>query len=145
MDQSELGKRVGVSRTTISSIERGIGVNSKSLFNIVSFLGLADVIQAAVNERSQLIEPIDHVKQEIIVRNYLIISKAFVFIDGLEDKLIVCGVVTLDTQKRYGEFRYGKSYLLRDDAFPLDPLNLPLNIHNKQSQRCVWCTFRRRS
>jgi DNA-binding XRE family transcriptional regulator len=56
MDQSELGKRVGVSRTTISSIERGIGVNSKSLFNVVSFLGLADVIQAAVNERSQLIE-----------------------------------------------------------------------------------------
>jgi serine/threonine-protein kinase HipA len=60
------------------------------------------------------------------VRNYLIISKAFVFIDDLEDKPIVCGVVTLDTQKRYGEFRYGKSYLLRDDAFPLDPLNLPL-------------------
>jgi serine/threonine-protein kinase HipA len=55
------------------------------------------------------------------------ISKAFVFIDGLEDKPIVCGVVTLDTQKMYGEFRYGKSYLLRDDAFPLDPLNLPLN------------------
>jgi serine/threonine-protein kinase HipA len=72
------------------------------------------------------LKPIDHVKQEIIVRNYLIISKAFVFIDGLEDKPIVCGVVTLDTQKRYGEFRYGKSYLLRDDAFPLDPLNLPL-------------------
>ncbi|MGB0938219.1 MAG: type II toxin-antitoxin system HipA family toxin [Colwellia sp.] len=55
------------------------------------------------------------------------ISKAFVFIDGLEDKPIVCGVVTLDTHKRYGEFRYGKSYLLRGDAFPLDPLNLPLN------------------
>ena len=30
MDQTELGKRVGVSRTTISSIERGIGVNSVS-------------------------------------------------------------------------------------------------------------------
>ncbi|MBU2869213.1 helix-turn-helix domain-containing protein [Colwellia sp. E2M01] len=56
MDQSELGKRVGVSRTTISSIERGIGVNSKSLFNVVSFLDLADLIQAAVNERAELIE-----------------------------------------------------------------------------------------
>lgn len=55
------------------------------------------------------------------------ISKAFVFIDGLEDKPIVCGVVTLDTKKQYGEFRYGKSYLLRSDAFALDPLNLPLN------------------
>jgi len=42
---------VGVSHTTISSIERGIGVN----------------------------------------------SKAFVFIDGLEDNPIVCGAVTLDT------------------------------------------------
>lgn len=25
------------------------------------------------------------------------ISKAFVFVDGLEDKPVVCGVVTLDT------------------------------------------------
>lgn len=55
------------------------------------------------------------------------ISKAFVFVDGLEDKPIVCGAVTLDTKKQYGEFRYGKSYLLREDAFSLDPLNLPLN------------------
>lgn len=54
------------------------------------------------------------------------ISKAFVFIDGLEDTPIVCGTVTLDTTKQYGEFRYGKSYLLRQDAFPLDPIKLPL-------------------
>ena len=54
-------------------------------------------------------------------------SKAFVYIDGLEDRPVVCGVVTLDANKKYGEFRYGKSYLLRDDAFALDPLNLPLN------------------
>lgn len=53
-------------------------------------------------------------------------SRAFVFIDGLEEKPIVCGVVTLDAKKKYGEFRYGKSYLLRNDAFALDPLNLPL-------------------
>lgn len=56
MDQTELGKRVGVSRTTISSIERGIGVNSKALFNVISFLDLADLIQKAVNERFELLE-----------------------------------------------------------------------------------------
>ncbi len=61
------------------------------------------------------------------MRSYLVTSKAFVFIDGLEDKPIVCGVVTLDAKKHYGEFRYGKSYLSRDDAFALDPLNLPLS------------------
>ena len=56
MDQTELGKRVGVSRTTISSIERGIGVNSKALFNVISFLDLADLIQEAVNDRFELVE-----------------------------------------------------------------------------------------
>ncbi|XPF94261.1 type II toxin-antitoxin system HipA family toxin [Colwellia sp. RE-S-Sl-9] len=65
------------------------------------------------------------------------ISKAYVFIDGLEDKPIVCGAVTLDVKKQYGEFRYGKSYLARADAFPLDPLNLPLsnNIYKTTNQR----------
>ena len=56
MDQTELGKRVGVSRTTISSIERGIGVNSKALFNVLSFLGLTDLIQAVVNDRLELVQ-----------------------------------------------------------------------------------------
>ena len=56
MDQTELGKRVGVSRTTISAIERGIGVNSKALFNVIAFLGLADLIQQAVNEQSESLE-----------------------------------------------------------------------------------------
>lgn len=56
MDQTELGKRVGVSRTTISSIERGIGVNSKALFNVLSFLGLSDLLQIAINERFELVE-----------------------------------------------------------------------------------------
>ena len=67
-------------------------------------------------------------------------SRAFVFIDGLEDRPIVCGVVTLDTKKKYGEFRYGKSYLLRDDAFALDPLNLPLNgnIFSTTNQKGVF-------
>ncbi len=56
MDQTELGKRVGVSRTTISSIERGIGVNSKALFNVLSFLDLTDLLQVAINERCELVE-----------------------------------------------------------------------------------------
>jgi len=56
MDQTELGKRVGVSRTTISSIERGIGVNSKALFNVISFLDLDELIQEAVNDRFELVE-----------------------------------------------------------------------------------------
>jgi serine/threonine-protein kinase HipA len=67
-------------------------------------------------------------------------SKAYVFIDGLEDKPIVCGVVTLDAKKQYGEFRYGKSYLARSDAFPLDPINLPLtsNIFTTMHQKGVF-------
>jgi DNA-binding XRE family transcriptional regulator len=56
MDQTELGKRVGVSRTTISSIERGIGVNSKALFNVLSFLDLTELLQVAINERAELVE-----------------------------------------------------------------------------------------
>lgn len=56
MDQTELGKRVGVSRTTISSIERGIGVNSKALFNVLYFLDLAYLIQDVINEHSDLVE-----------------------------------------------------------------------------------------
>lgn len=56
MDQTELGKRVGVSRTTISSIERGIGVNSKALFNVLAFLELTDLLQVAIDERSELVE-----------------------------------------------------------------------------------------
>ncbi|UAA38772.1 type II toxin-antitoxin system HipA family toxin [Paraneptunicella aestuarii] len=54
-------------------------------------------------------------------------SKAYVFVDGLEDEPVICGVVTLNTHRGIGEFRYGKSYLERDDAFPLDPINLPLS------------------
>ncbi len=54
-------------------------------------------------------------------------SKAFVFIDGLEDKPIPCGVTQIDEHSRVGRFRYGQSYLKRPDAFPLDPIHLPLN------------------
>ncbi|MFC4700660.1 type II toxin-antitoxin system HipA family toxin [Glaciecola siphonariae] len=53
-------------------------------------------------------------------------AKAFVFIHGLDEKPVVCGAIKVDESGKHGEFRYGKSYLSRDDAFPLDPLNLPL-------------------
>ena len=53
-------------------------------------------------------------------------SKAYVFLDGLDDKPVVCGVTQLDDAGRFGKFRYGKSFLNRADAFALDPLNLPL-------------------
>ena len=54
-------------------------------------------------------------------------SKAYVFIDGLEDKPIPCGVTLVDEDNKIGRFRYGQSYLKRSDAFPLDPIHLPLN------------------
>lgn len=62
-------------------------------------------------------------------------SKAYVFIDGLEDKPVICGVVTLNTKRGMGEFRYGKSYLDRDDAFALDPINLPLSEEIYKTQQ----------
>lgn len=53
-------------------------------------------------------------------------SECYVFIDGLEDKPIICGFFKLNTQTGRGEFNYGKSYLSRHDAFALDPIHLPL-------------------
>ncbi len=54
-------------------------------------------------------------------------SKAYVFIDGLEDKPIPCGVTLVDEDTKIGRFRYGKRYLNRPDALPLDPIHLPLS------------------
>ena len=53
-------------------------------------------------------------------------SRAYVFIDGIESEPVICGIVELDLKSRIGKFRYGQSYLRRADAFPLDPLHLPL-------------------
>ena len=61
-------------------------------------------------------------------------SRAYVFVDGLEDKPIICGVVEQDSDINVGKFRYGNSYLSREDAFPLDPLHLPL-INEQMSTR----------
>lgn len=56
MDQTELGKRVGVSRTTISAIERGVGVNARALFNVLAFLDLTKDLQMTIDHRSELVE-----------------------------------------------------------------------------------------
>ena len=53
-------------------------------------------------------------------------SRAYVFVDGLENNPVICGVVELDPKTNIGKFRYGQSYLQRNDAFPLDPVHLPL-------------------
>jgi serine/threonine-protein kinase HipA len=54
-------------------------------------------------------------------------SKAYIFIDGLEQVPIICAVTEIDERLGIGRFRYGKSYLARNDAFALDPIHLPLN------------------
>ncbi len=59
-------------------------------------------------------------------------EQAYVFVDGLEAQPVICAVVTLDTTRRYSEFRDGKSYLARPDAFPLDPLNFLLSLSPTQ-------------
>lgn len=51
MDQTELGLRVGLSRSTISAIEKGVGVNSTSLVKVLDHLGLLDTLQQAADER----------------------------------------------------------------------------------------------
>ncbi|WP_299074226.1 type II toxin-antitoxin system HipA family toxin [uncultured Paraglaciecola sp.] len=61
-------------------------------------------------------------------------SKAYVFIDGLEDNPIVCGVIQIDEEAKTGRFRYGKSYLNRSNAFALDPVNLPLSEKELSTQ-----------
>ncbi|MBC3766382.1 type II toxin-antitoxin system HipA family toxin [Neptunicella marina] len=61
-------------------------------------------------------------------------SKAYVFIDGLEDAPIVCGVIQIDEATKKGRFRYGKSYLNRPNAFALDPVNLPLTDQEHSTQ-----------
>lgn len=61
-------------------------------------------------------------------------SKAYVFIDGLENSPIVCGVIQIDEACKQGQFRYGKSYLSHPNAFALDPLHLPLNEQQHNTQ-----------
>lgn len=56
----------------------------------------------------------------------------FVFVDTGFGNVVVAGQFTLDHQdegalKRGGRFKYANSYLARPEAFPLDPIHLPLN------------------
>mgnify|MGYP000126724331 FL=1 len=55
------------------------------------------------------------------------ISRAYVFINGIEEEPVICGIVELDTARNLGRFRYGKSYLRNPAAFALAPINLPLS------------------
>lgn len=54
-------------------------------------------------------------------------SSAYVFIEGLQQEPVICGQFELNSAEQVGRFVYGRSYLERKDAFPLDPLHLPLN------------------
>ncbi|MCJ8317342.1 type II toxin-antitoxin system HipA family toxin [Idiomarina sp.] len=54
-------------------------------------------------------------------------SKAYVFIEGLESEPVICGMLQYDAVNSLGRFRYGQSYLARDNAFALDPIHLPLS------------------
>ncbi|MDX3772750.1 helix-turn-helix transcriptional regulator [Chromatiaceae bacterium AAb-1] len=56
MDQAELAVRTGLSRSTISAMERGKGVNSKALFDVLSFLELADLFQSVVERQLELMD-----------------------------------------------------------------------------------------
>ncbi|WP_113908199.1 type II toxin-antitoxin system HipA family toxin [Aliidiomarina celeris] len=53
-------------------------------------------------------------------------SSAYVFVEGLEDEPVICGEFRLQSESGIGKFRYGRSYLARKNAFPLDPIHLPL-------------------
>lgn len=55
------------------------------------------------------------------------ISRAWGFVDDFKSCPIVCGITQIDEASKVGRFRYGKRYLSRNDAFTLDPINLPLN------------------
>ena len=56
MSQDELAIRIGVSRKTISAIERGIGVNSVALANVLDFLSLLPYLAEPVEQRLDLLE-----------------------------------------------------------------------------------------
>lgn len=71
-------------------------------------------------------------------------SSAYVFIEGLAEKPVICGKFRLSvasgTATSIGRFRYGQSYLARADAFPLDPIHLPLsnNIFDTELNKGVF-------
>ena len=75
--------RVGISRTTISSMERGVGVNSNLLFKVLHHLDLLHDLQQLVDSQldqmdNSLSRKFRKVK-EVLSNDF----KVFVFIDGL--------------------------------------------------------------
>ena len=56
ISQDELAARIGVGRKTISAIERGVGVNSATLVEVLAFLELLPFLAAPVEQRLDLVE-----------------------------------------------------------------------------------------
>jgi len=50
-------------------------------------------------------------------------SKAYIFIDGLEQTPMICAVTEIDERSGIGRFRYGKSYLAKFNR-PDDIVNM---------------------
>ncbi|MGD8832848.1 MAG: hypothetical protein PVF57_19735, partial [Pseudomonadales bacterium] len=52
-------------------------------------------------------------------------EKLFVHVDLGRGEKVLAGQLLVDESK--GRFKYARAYTERPDAFPLDPINLPLN------------------
>lgn len=70
------------------------------------------------------------------------VNKIYVFIDGLEELPLLCGELSLCPDKTTN-FRYSECYLEHIDAFPLDPLNLPLssNVYHSDAINSTFGVF----
>ncbi len=62
-------------------------------------------------------------------------EKLFVHVDLGEGEKVLAGQLLVDEQR--GRFKYARAYMERADAFPLDPVNLPLNgdVHENPRTR----------
>ena len=55
MDQEELALRAGTSKNTISRLERGLGVNSDTLFSVLHQLDLLELLLVTIEEQHELV------------------------------------------------------------------------------------------
>lgn len=62
-------------------------------------------------------------------------EKLFVHVDLGEGEKVLAGQLLVDKQR--GRFKYARAFLEREDTFPLDPVNLPLNddVHENPRTR----------
>lgn len=62
-------------------------------------------------------------------------EKLFVHVDLGTGEKVLAGQLLVDKQR--GRFKYARAFIERDDAFPLDPVNLPLNgeVHENPRTR----------